>query len=743
MVEVLTYTSDDKKKIAKGLASLVPDSDADPAAIDTMADGGVNVLLTMNKQFIDANTRPAKKKRGFFDLFSGGDEAEQPGAKDKLLSYIKAAKDGKLTDAKETSGLESAMAAGGYKVVLDNNISDQERRQLDDFQAKLTSGLSLTSMFNQNYKIAKATAEQEQKIEEQNKADATVENDRVAKYKAGLVYAGYLKPGQDDPRAAAEAMTKFIINDVPFGQGATEQRKMYEDLETFKPNDYALTFLQTHTGNTAQIKVQADLESGDPARITLAQNYMALQGVTVGGAAMQANGQIYSGDFKNAAEQFIRRPLTMPEGIIGPNGAVDTPKLWGMAAAGQLYLPESELKPDELEAAKAYKTVAERGDGTGLSREAFVASILIGNDPKRYEAILAKENEKRAGLTLNSAVEKMAAENVVADVKTSGQKLDAIDLPANLGEKAMQMASQNNGYIKIEQIPYVVAQAQGNATSLTGAIDVARLRGQMAQMSQDDLSRSIKLDPGSPDFKANMIDFMKNAYVLGNAQSGVTMNNIPQDVLGGFKDIADTQAKVSNSLTVGKVQDFGLPSNILSRMDEVSTGGSIPLAQLPILLKQLDPNGIGQKINAANPIGEVYRTNFMDSYGKDPVVNNVIDGGETINVKDPKQLAVALQLAVAIKEGKSFEDVRGRDGMIAQTGAAAEGYLGINANRPDNKPAVTPTADPKGSTISEDRISNRYNNAAGPVVATNDAPADTVTVEPVRKPQISVAQAKL
>lgn len=405
MAGVLDYYSlKDKKEIAKGLISLVPGSPANLDAVDGMDAETVQSLTSDAKKKIDDNTKPLKKKPASL-ILTNTDEPIVLGAKDTLVSYInEELAQTRLQDKEKIKKLEAAMAAGGYEVKMDDLISDDERSHLDDFRARLKNGMSLNTIFNDNYKIAETNLEQQQKTAAAQALEAKNDADINNKYNAALVYAGYLKPEDiNKPLGSAEAMTMMIVNVVPDNQQATVQAGMYSNMETFKPNANALQFLVEHTGNTAQIKVEADLESGDPTRIARAQSFLALQGVKADGKDIETNGQIYSAGFKDSAEAFIRKPLTMPAGII-ENGVVNTQKLWGMAASGQLYLPEDKLSDADRKAAALYPPASERKDGE-LARETFIASRLIADDPKKYELMLAEENERRAKATLDVKVE--------------------------------------------------------------------------------------------------------------------------------------------------------------------------------------------------------------------------------------------------------------------------------------------------------------------------------------------------
>ena len=401
-------TSQDRVKITQGLMLLVPNA-PDPASVESMDDDAVDILLKHNRAEIDRNRKPAKPRAGLTNFRDMPPVQDQPGAKDKAIDLVRRAQSEKPEDAlndRERLSVQSLLGASGFRVNFDNKIDSEERSQLPQLEQRMREGLSIGSIFNQNYRIEQGMLERQQRAE----TSATLANQEQAtingKFTAGLVYAGYLKPNEmGDGKAAAIAMNQFIFDHTPHDKLVSEQKKIYRDMTAWQPSPYALEFLNKHTANLAphdpadsrRDRLESDLESGDPSRIALAQNFLGLRGANIA-----ATGKVDEVTAE-AARSAITKPLTMPPGLV-ENGEVDRAMMENMAARGQLYLPITALTPAEQKAAQAYPLAKDRGPELTITREQFIATRLIGDDPTRYERVLAEENERRSKATLDAPI---------------------------------------------------------------------------------------------------------------------------------------------------------------------------------------------------------------------------------------------------------------------------------------------------------------------------------------------------
>lgn len=444
MADFLNYTSEDRKKIAQGLLPLVPGAPEGAAdALAGMSDDGVNAQISFAKQLVDGNVAPPAKKRGLLAMLRG-DEAEpqEDGARDKLRKLVDRERTGdKLTDPKQVQTLESALAAAGYKVGLNGAIFDQERGYLDTFYNQLGSGMTLNSIFAANTEIYQAEADaaaqaevQAAAAEAKAAAEAISRADLQKQYEAGLVYSGYLDAKDvGNPAAAAEALSDMVSNTSRSNTPADELRSMFVDTNTMEPNAKALDFIREHSlANNTSVRLENDLESGEPAQVERAQAYMRLNGVQVEGQDVQINGLIYSQDFKTVAQDMIRQPITAPEGT-GPGGTLNIREIYSVTERDQLYVSEAmmeALSPGEREAAMMYPEAKDALDG-GMTREGFVAARLLAEDPAKYNALLAADNAARAGATLDVEIE-LPTVAVPPDATLEEERVEIAQNPAGL-----------------------------------------------------------------------------------------------------------------------------------------------------------------------------------------------------------------------------------------------------------------------------------------------------------------------
>ncbi len=674
-------------KTIEGLGVLV---NGEPSRTDNFAalpDAAINTLVRTMTRSVDKNAKPVQSLGGSVASFFTGGPAPH-GAKEKLQNILdRAESDAGLTDANEIKGFQAALSASGYEIDFDDKVSAREKGYIADFRQRLNGGMTLGAIANKNFADADALAtENANRLERERQQRADLEKRQAAerdagikqqetiynRYSSGLVYAGYLDPAKAaDPKAAATAMAYFIVDNTQDGKYTQTRDSLFSDVQNGTPSQAAVEFLQKHTqGQVVGTRLQADLESNDPTRIKLAQNYMAFDGRDV-----NATGAVDDVTFKNGQE-MIRAPLTMPPGLV-ERGEVNIDKLYTMAERGQLYLPADKLTEEDRAVLDTLPAAKDRKPDQVFTKEQFLAARLVLDNPAGYEKILAEENTRRADLSLNANLEAVSKENVIASVAESTQALQTTDLPANLAEAATRYAADNGGAIRVEHIPYVLAQAQGTGTTMQGSIDYSRAVGQMAGLDQAKLSESIRLDPASGDFKGNMNTFLQHAYVLQNARAGVTMTSIPQEVAANLQSVTNSQNIISNTQTDRAIGTLGLPENFISQMRANSPDGQLMLVQIPNILRMTDPNGIGQRLPASRDMAAVINSGIEGISGE-PAVDTINARDGVVDLNDPAQLSIALQTAVAIKDGTSIENAR-KQGMLAPTAnAIAQGYLGVN-----------------------------------------------------------------
>ncbi|PZO87335.1 MAG: hypothetical protein DI626_04225 [Micavibrio aeruginosavorus] len=407
-------------KTIEGLGFLVNGEPSRTDAFASLPDAAISTLARTMTRSVDKNAKPVQSFGSSISSFFSGGPAPQ-GAKEKLQTILdRAESDAGLSDPNEIKGFQAALSASGYEINFDGTIDAREKGYIADFRQRLNSGMSLGAIANKNFADADALAtENANRLERERQQRADLERRQAAerdagikqqeniynRYSSGLVYAGYLDPAKAaDPKAAATAMAYFIVDNAEDGKYTQVRDSLFSDVQNGTPSQAAVEYLQKHTqGQVVGTRLQADLESNDPARIRLAQNFMAFEGRDV-----QATGTIDAATFKNG-EESIRAPLTMPPGLV-TNGEVDISKLYIMAERGQLYLPMEKLSPEDQAIAKKLDLAKDRKPGDPFSREQFIAARLVLDDPAKYEQLLAQENTRRAGLKLDVTVEQPKVE---------------------------------------------------------------------------------------------------------------------------------------------------------------------------------------------------------------------------------------------------------------------------------------------------------------------------------------------
>lgn len=718
MANALNQTEKDRKQLLRGVSPLVGGLAPD-AALETMDDGSVKALLSHARSVIDANVKPASKSSGgWLSWFRQTPPEESKGLKDRVRETAEKAAEGKTPlSADERQSLQSVMGLAGYDVELDDTISESEQNQLPSFINTLKSNITLESSFNAQARNAQEKIDSAKRAEaeaaltaEREKARITAEGEVKSQFSGGLVYAGFLDPKNvNDKNAVAAAMNQMIANRVHPAEMADEQESIFPGGK-WEPSEYGLTFLRRQlAGKTALItndkgvtgdRLLDDLQSQDPERIKLAQRFLNLMGAD----DVAPTGK-YDMPTHQAAAQEVNKPLTVPEGAF-IDGKMNHLVVYDLAVRGQLYLPMDKLTPEQQKAAMALPLAKDRAPDAFMSREGFIAGILL-KDEKTYKSVLEEENTRRAAVKLEAPTAAMERENVASTVSQTQNALSAVALPENFTQVVAQHASKSNGLIRIDEIPALLARSKNSELSLSASIMEAGNTAQLAGISPDTLTKNIAINPADPSFQANMVDVLKHAYVMENARAGMRMDSIPAETLKSFQDIAGKQGEVSNSFSQRGLESVGLPPNFMTHLASLGdqSGGKISLIQLPQVLNIMEKDVSGLRYNASNYGSYVFASGIHDIAGqKDaPAEIRNIAGSEEINLKDPKQLAVAIQISSAIHQNASLEDLRKNPEFIAVTEAAAKGYLGAGPKDPaQNAPAKDAPANEGAPVSSKD-----------------------------------------
>lgn len=221
----------------------------------------------------------------------------------------------------------------------------------------------------------------------------------------------------NDPAAYTLALKRLIADTTPEREWDATQSRVFANGKGGEFSADAATFIKDRLAGLAPNPddLKADLESGDEARISNAQHYLSLMGADV-----DVNG-VYDRKTADAALAELHKPLEMPSGILYGD-KVDHRALIGLADHGDIALPEMTqdslakwMSPEDAEIAMTYPLAADRGgDLMQMSREAYVAERMIGDDPAKYESFLAEENARRAAVTIDAEVTKPIMETPVA-----------------------------------------------------------------------------------------------------------------------------------------------------------------------------------------------------------------------------------------------------------------------------------------------------------------------------------------
>lgn len=362
-------------------------------------------LIDDQRSNIDNNVIQADAGPGFFERignwFGGNGDEEKPqiGARDALKASItKALNPDESISGTEARGLESALAAGGYaKTELDGSLSADEKASLPGLQAQLNDNISLSSIFAANAKKqydAQVDAEAKAAAEAAAKLEQSDINNQVS---GGLVLAGYLKPeNAGNPLAVQSAADLYLVNNTANLEEAVKLSKQMfpkgeEGDHTPSSEGVAILGGMMRKRNPA-LGIESLLENGNPDDAKHVQGYLRLMGHN----AVEVTGT-FDAATQTAALEEMRKPLQSLDGM-------SKGEVYSAATSGQLDFMKDYLTPAELTAMNALKPADERKAGEFTCQETFLANIAM-KDKARFENILAQENEKRAGATIDRTVE--------------------------------------------------------------------------------------------------------------------------------------------------------------------------------------------------------------------------------------------------------------------------------------------------------------------------------------------------
>ncbi len=475
MAETPLYTPETETQIAQGL-SFLPGSSPDVSAFSPAARA---VYLKRLRTSVDQNFGAQPDISEGTDL--SGPVRTTQGAKDiarKVAMDIKANPD-LFNDPLYIQPYQSLLGLSGLALDDDfTTVSDGERSELDQLIDSLRADISLTDAFDRNAGQTRAAIEAANLSAEQQAQLEAARDDA----KAGLVYAGYLDADNaNDPAAYTLALKQLIADTTPQREWDATQSRVFANGKGGEFSADAATFIRDRLASLAPNPdaFKADLESGDEARISNAQHYLSLMGADV-----DVNG-VYDRKTADAALAELHKPLEMPSGILYGD-RVDHRALTGLAARGDIALPEMTqdslakwMSPEDAEIAMTYPLAAEGADPTKMSREAYVAERMIGDDPATYQAFLAEENARRATLTIDANVV-LPPVAVPVDATLEEERIDIAQNPAGLhnvepqdvildSAKPIAEMIQNDGVGITDRSGYVVFNDQN--IPLAGVMD--------------------------------------------------------------------------------------------------------------------------------------------------------------------------------------------------------------------------------------------------------------------------------
>jgi len=379
---------------------------------------------------------------------------ESNGAQANLFDIIdRAQSDVKKLSPDETGALESILGAThDQSLTLDGKLTAPETAALSALKLRMGAGERLTDIANRNFETqeaaaARAAADAKAKADadaaaakakadlaarEAAAAQTQLQNQATleAQVQSGLIYAGLLNDGESLNTGLAR-LTAFTTREQSTYDSFFTDGKIDADAKAFL---LANTAGWAHLDENGDDRLKADLESGTEAGVARAQNFMNLHG-----ASLNTDGKMTQSTFDKGQEE-IRAELTVPTGLIRADGTVSQEKLYNLADAGQLYLPIDKLEEADRIAAMDFPLAKDLNIAAGdiFSREQFIAARLIADNPEGYKAILAEENTRRKGLTLQAAVEKP---EVTVEADTLAERNEIANNPLGLPAK-----TQNEEY---------------------------------------------------------------------------------------------------------------------------------------------------------------------------------------------------------------------------------------------------------------------------------------------------------
>ncbi len=334
------------------------------------SEGEIDFFLEEQIRYIESNTTYSLGTDGpsEADPFAGPAQ----GLHDRIFSLIDSQQADTALSEQDIEELEALLGAQGYQATQDGSISGQEELSLEDLETRLRAGESLTDIANRNFSALNSRAQL---------------NASVA---ASLVDTGYLDIEDIGDTAATQwAMRRFIDSKVHPSEQLEHMAQSF-DPATGLPTDYASAFLLINTIGAQPQRLQELLESGDPAQITIAQNFINVKY----GMDLPTDG-VMTPETYDAGLMALRAPV-MPHTLINAEGEINHQEAYNNP--GAYPSPVELLTAEQLE---TYNALPAHAEGVGLSRETY-AILRAAENPEAFREFIDAHNAERASATLDA-----------------------------------------------------------------------------------------------------------------------------------------------------------------------------------------------------------------------------------------------------------------------------------------------------------------------------------------------------
>lgn len=440
----MVATGADREKLlkqAKGLSFLrtneVPRDDAFNAFNDDQLRKQIKEYRTAINQNWTLDVPPEARNPDAPVSFGVQQPAAPVGTKDSLIALMDIElREGSALPSNDAMAVKSVMSVAGYDVDLNNStFSAEEEAALARFQNNIDL-FSLEEMANRNFAAGAAEEAARVRLEQEQATLELSQTQLKGSVASMLVYGGYLAPedAQNDMRIASALNLAITINS-PYENQVEDQKKMFVDMQNWQLTSEAAIYLRTNLGDTTPQNatrtgdlLREQLESGNPALISLAQGYLASQ---PGNEDLVINGTLDRATY-DAGLAELQSPVALPAGVYDEDGTtIRGDKLMEYAVRGQLYLPVEALSPEDRALYDSLPFAADREPGEVNAKERLLASRLILNNPEGYARLLEAENARRAAATLDVQVQLPVVE-VPATATIVEEQLDIAQNPAGL-----------------------------------------------------------------------------------------------------------------------------------------------------------------------------------------------------------------------------------------------------------------------------------------------------------------------